>query len=120
MANPPPSQDERLRSLQTRADALQTGAARPQAIGGAEASATSQAYKLIAELLGGVLVGLALGFGVDKLTGHPPIGLIGGVLLGFAVSVWMAKQTADRLVAQAKLESGGAPAPSVPNDDEDD
>lgn len=120
MPTPSPSHDDRLRSLRERADALQSGAARPPAAGGAEAAATSQAYRLIAELLGGVLVGLALGFGVDRLTGHPPVGLIGGVLLGFAVSVWMAKQTADRLTAQAKMENGGAPAASVSADDEDD
>ncbi len=121
MTTPPPPRDEALRKLTERADALERRTARPTAgAGTGEGAAVNQAYKLIAELLGGVIVGLALGFGVDKITGHPPIGLIGGVLLGFAVSVWMAKRTADRLTAQAKAENGGAPAPSVPFDDEDD
>lgn len=120
MADLPPSQADRLRSLEERANALEKGAARPAGMGAGEGQAANQAYRLIAELLGGVLVGLALGFGVDRLTGHPPIGLIGGVLLGFAVSVWMAKRTADRLMAQAKLENAGAPAPSVSFDDDED
>lgn len=114
--------DEVLRSLDARAAALQKTMARPE--GGHHGQAVDQAYRLIAELLGGVLVGLGLGFAVDRLTGMTaPWGLIVGVLLGFAVSVWMAKKTADRLTAQAaaeSLRSKAGPVQSVPFDDEDD
>lgn len=106
--------DEVLRSLDARAAALQKTTARPE--GGDHGRAVDQAYRLIAELLGGVLVGLGLGFAIDRLTGvTAPWGLIVGVLLGFAVSVWMAKKTADRLTAQAAAETSTAgPAQSVP------
>ena len=103
-----------LRSLEDRADALERSTARPDA-GQAQGHgrAADQAYKLIAELIGGVLVGLALGFGLQLvLPAVKPWGLIGGVLLGFAVSIWMAKRTADRLVAQAASENA-RPAPAV-------
>lgn len=83
---------------------------------GAGGSAVSQAYRIVVELFAGVLVGLGLGFGVDRLLNTAPWGLLGGVLVGFGVSVWMAKRTADRLVAQAKAEEAarGGPPPSVP------
>ena len=114
----PPS--DPLRDLQARADALEKRTAAPRAptaISGSRAA--DQGYRIVADLFGGVLVGLALGFGVDRLTGHPPAGLIGGILLGFAVSVWMAKKTADRLMAQSARETS-TPAPSIPFDDADD
>ena len=62
---------------------------------------------------------VALGFGVDWLAARlgvrtAPAGLLVGVLAGFAVSVWMAKQTADRLVAQARRDNPDPP--SIPDD----
>lgn len=119
MSPPPSPADDPLRDLSARADALERSTSRPQA-SASKAGATNQAYRLVTDLFGGVLVGLALGFGLDRLTGRTaPFGLIGGVLLGFAVSVWMAKRTADRLMAQAARENTNPP-PSVPFDDDDD
>jgi ATP synthase protein I len=80
-------------------------------------AAAGQAWKIIADLFGGVFVGLAIGFGIDHFAGTTPVGIIGGVLLGFAVSVWMAWRTAQRLMAEAKQH--GEPQ-SVPFDDEDE
>ena len=108
-----------MRSLEARADALEKRAVRPSS-GAEHGRAADQAYKIIAELFGGVLVGLALGFGVDRLTGvTAPWGLIGGVLAGFAVSIWMAKRTADRLSAQYVAENT-APAPAVTRIEDED
>ena len=112
-----PHDGDPLRSLEARADALETRTARPS--GAEHGRAADQAYKIIAELFGGVLVGLALGFGFQELTGIKPWGLIGGVLLGFAVSIWMAKRTADRLTAQA-LSEAAAPAPAVARTEDED
>ncbi len=116
-----PSRDEALRRLDERADALEARTARPAAAhqGG---HAANQAYRILGDLFGGVIVGLALGFGADRLFGSAPWGLITGVLLGFAVSVWMARRTANRLMAQAKAEEAarGGPPPPVPFDDEED
>jgi len=67
-------------------------------------TATSQAYRILAELLGGVLLGIALGAVVDWLAHTTPWGVISGVLLGFALSIYMARRTANRLMAQAEAE----------------
>lgn len=111
-----------MRDLQRRADALERSTARPVTAHAGQSRAVDQAYKIVTDLLGGVFVGLALGLGLDWLSGGRtrPWGLIGGVLAGFAVSLWMAKRTADRLQAQADLENRGAALPSVPFDDEDE
>jgi len=115
MSDQESSREEALRSLKKAAGDLAERNARPTQVTGAQAA--SQAYRILAELLGGVLVGLAIGFVVDRYAGTNPWGVIGGVLIGFAVSIWMARRTANRLMAQAAKE--GAPK-SVPFDDEED
>ena len=112
------SREEAIKRLQDSASALE---ARTTAEKSAELTGqkvAGQAYKIIAELLGGVFVGLAFGFIVDWVLGTRPWGLIGGVLLGFALSIYMARRTANRLMAQAK--ASGIEPQSIPFDDEED
>lgn len=82
-----------------------------------EASATSQAYRILAELLGGVLVEIAAGAILDRLVGTAPWGLIRRVLAGFALSLFMARRTANRLMAQAKAEEAARSAASKARED---
>ena len=116
MPGPDLSREEALARLNQQADALEARNA-PETVDYGQ-QAASQAYRILAELIGGVLVGLAIGFGADRVFGTTPWGMIGGVLLGFAVSVFMAKRTADRLIALAKTDGRGVQ--SVPFDDEDE
>ena len=104
-----PDQDRAVSDLTARADALQKRTARPEATG-SHGAAVNQAYRIVAELFGGVLVGLALGFVVDRVFDTTPWGLIGGVLVGFALSVYLARRTANRLMAQAAAEQAAAEA----------
>jgi len=80
--------------------------------------AVSQAYRIIAELLGGVVVGLIAGFVFDRVFKTTPWGLLTGVLGGFALSLWLAWGTAQRLMAIAKTDA--EPLSSVPFDDDDE
>jgi ATP synthase protein I len=116
MTDPVEPRAEALKRLNERAAALDSRTQRP-ATSHAGEQATSQAYRIIAELLGGVLVGLAAGFIVDRIFRTTPWGLIGGVLLGFALSIWMAHRTANRLMALAKMD---AEPQSVPFDDDEE
>jgi ATP synthase protein I len=111
------SREEALKRLGESADALEARTARPA--GGTHGQAVNQAYRILAELLGGVLVGLALGYGVDRFAGTSPVGVISGVLFGFALSIYMARRTANRVMAQAKAEQT-EPVRSIPFDDEED
>ena len=116
MSGPEPSREEALASLNKRADALETRNAKPERDYGA--AAVNQGYKLIAQLLGGVLVGVALGFGIDAYAHTAPLGMIAGVLLGFGVSIWLAVRTAKRLGDEALKEHG--PGKAIPFDDDED
>lgn len=115
MSLPVESREEAIKRLNESASALEKRTAPPTSEHLAGVAVTSQAYKIIAELVGGVLVGFAIGFVADRFLGTTPWGLIGGVLLGFALSIWMARRTANRLMAQAKA-SGIVPQ-AIPFDD---
>ena len=117
MSLPPESREEAIKRLAESASDLEARSAPPLSHEAAGQAAAGQAWKIIADLFGGVFVGLALGFGVDHFAGTSPVGLIGGVLLGFGVSVWMAWRTAQRLMAEANKH--GEPK-SVPFDDDED
>jgi ATP synthase protein I len=108
---------EAIRRLNERAASLGARTRRPD-VSHAGEQAVGQAYKIIAELIGGVLLGLGAGFFVVWAFKVPmAVGLIGGVLAGFALALWMANRTAQRLMAAAKQE--GEP-PSVPFDDDEE
>lgn len=114
------TREETIRRLNAEADALQQRTARERSAELTGQMVAGKAYRIIAELIGGVLLGLAVGFGVDRFFGTTPWGLIGGVLGGFALSLWMAHHTAQRLMAQAKAaEQEGAPPPAVVEVEED-
>jgi ATP synthase protein I len=109
--------EEAIRRLNERASALGARTQRPVTPHAGE-QAVSQAYRIIAELIGGVLIGLAAGFLVVWAFKVPTaVGLIGGVLAGFALALWLANRTAQRLMAMAKQE--GEPK-SVPFDEDEE
>ena len=112
MSTPTESREEAIKRLNDRASGLAEATAPKTSEHLTAQAVSSEAYKIVAELLGGVFIGLGLGFGVDRLFGTNPWGLIGGVLLGFALSIYMARRTANRLMAQAK--AAGVEAKPVP------
>ena len=98
------------------ADSLKARATpEPPQYGGA---AVGYGYRIMAEMIGGVFVGLGFGAGVDVLAKSAPWGMIVGVLLGFGISIWMAVRSAQRMTAEAAKEWG--PPKDLPFDDEED
>ncbi len=117
MAAPKEPREEALKRFDERLDALAKSQARKPALGfGAEGGAGA-AYRLIGELIGGVLGGLGLGWFVDRLAGTTPWGMIGGVLIGSGVSVFVIARSAGRM---SKAAEPTAPAAPDAFDDEDD
>jgi len=55
--------------------------------GAARASAMARGFRLSSELIAGVVVGAAIGWGIDHLLSTSPWGLIVFVLLGFIAGV---------------------------------
>ncbi len=115
---PEETREEAIKRLTESASSLEARSERQMAHEAAGQKAAGQAWRILADLFGGVLVGLAIGFIVDRVFDTAPAGLIGGVLLGFAVSVWMARLTAKRLMAEAKSAGEPPQAVAVREDDE--
>ncbi len=78
---------------------------------------SSAGYRLVAELIGGVLAGLGFGWLADRFLGTSPWGLIVGTLAGAGVSVFVIARSAGRMAGKA--EKNGT-APSVSDDADDD
>jgi ATP synthase protein I len=81
-------------------------------------AAVGYGYRIMAEMLGGVFVGLGLGWGFDLVVGSMPWGIIAGTLLGFGVSIWLAVHSAKKLSARALKEFG--PPRDLPDDADED
>ena len=77
-----------------------------------------EGYRLIAELIGGVLGGVGIGWFVDRLAHTAPWGIAIGVSVGAGISVYMAARTAARMGKQAMEKAG--PVKAVPFDDDED
>jgi ATP synthase protein I len=75
---------ERL-SRELEAERLERAAAERPAR--ADGASYALAFRLASEFVAGVLVGAALGWGLDYLAGTSPWGLIGFLLLGFCAGV---------------------------------
>lgn len=102
MPQPDDESQEALDSLQTRLDAL-TAERKPK--GAADGSAergVGEGYRLLGEVIGGVLGGLGLGWLVDHFTHTTPLFMVVGLLLGTAASAWTAMRSADRASRAAR------------------
>ncbi|WP_292051532.1 MULTISPECIES: AtpZ/AtpI family protein [unclassified Brevundimonas] len=121
MSSTKESREETMKRLSERASALEART-RTEAVATAEAQkVVGQAWRIVAELIGGVFIGLGLGVAVDYFFDTAPIGVIGGVLVGFALSFFMARNTAKRLMAEAKAlgeTPAGEPVVEVNEDEE--
>ncbi len=117
MPQPDDHGPEALRRLDQELKAFETRRAVSPARGG-EAKAASDAYRVAASLIGGLLGGLGLGWLFDTLAHTTPFGLIAGLLIGVVASTYTAVRTAGRKSADSPGVSG--PAASAPADDEDE
>ena len=119
MPNPDEPSQEALSRLHSQLDAFEAGRARK----GSGSSAADQrglqaGYRFLAEVIGGVLAGLGLGWFFDRLAHTTPLGLIGGLLIGTGASIFVAVRGAMRMSNETSEKAG--PSPAAPDDDEDD
>lgn len=93
---------DRLRALEARI-AKAKGGTRGAGSGpvGKGFSQGEAAWRMVIELVTGMLLGLAIGYGLDRLFGTAPIFLIVFVLLGFAAGIRVMLGTAAQMAKQA-------------------
>ena len=112
--NDPP--DEALRSLDQRLGAAE--AAQVRKVSPDTHAAMAQGYRFVGEVVGGVLGGVGLGWLLDHFAHTAPWGVVGGLLIGTGLSIFVAVSTAAK--ASTKSMERQAPAPSVPDDEDED
>jgi ATP synthase protein I len=117
---------ERLKALEDRLAATGSSGAAPKK-GGAQDKFTqsSLAWRMVTELVAGMLLGLAIGYGLDSLFGTRPVFLMLFAILGFVAGVRTMVHTAEEVRTKraegACLRGGSgkdkdAAAPAGPRD----
>lgn len=81
-----PDQKERLRQLEERIEAAK-GAQAPKDHMEEHYSQAQLAWRMVIELVAGMLIGFGIGYGLDTVFGTKPIFLILFIFLGFAAGV---------------------------------
>ena len=95
MTEPGEPIEEALRRLDDRLGALEASQSRAPV--SFEAGGSGAGYRLVAELVGGVLVGLGFGWLFDRFFHTAPLGLLSGLLIGAGTAVFMVVRTATAM-----------------------
>ena len=105
---------ERLKRLEDRIAAARRGRAGPPRGHSGEFTQGSLAWRMVSELVVGMLLGLAIGWGLDALFGTRPVFLVVFALFGFAGGVRAMLRTADEVRrgrGEAAPKDEGPPGP---------
>lgn len=113
-----PHDPERLRALEDRIAKVKEAQVPKTSRGEEHFSQANMAWRMVTELVAGLLIGFGMGFGLDKLLGTTPIFLVLFVGLGLAAGVKTMMRTAreiekGQLAEEAAAEElkAGTPAP---------
>jgi ATP synthase protein I len=75
-------------------------------------------YRLLGQMLGGVLGGVGLGWLLDRFAHTSPFGVVGGLLIGTTLALVTTIRTATRMSDRAQKNT--PPAPAAPEADDED
>ncbi len=95
-----PADQNRLRQLEKRIAAAKKAQA-PEPRMDEHYSGAQIAWRMVIELVAGVLIGLGIGYGLDAVFGTQPLFLVLFLLLGFAAGI----QTMMRTAKEAQKEA---------------
>ena len=118
--------DKAPKSLDARIAAFEARKAAEKPIHAEHEKSSQDGYRLLADLIGGVLVGLGFGWLLDRYVGTKPWGMVGGLLIGMGFSIYLVVRKAAKMSAQASAKSekdetggdtgGGSTAPKQKRD----
>lgn len=95
----------RLRSLEERIAKATEKPRKKASTMGTSFSQGELAWRMILELVTGMFLGLAVGYGLDALFGTLPVFLVIFALLGFAAGIRTMMQTAKLMTAKAAVKA---------------
>jgi ATP synthase protein I len=105
----------RLKALHARLSVVKGKSVKARSDNGKAFSQGEMAWRMVIELVSGMLLGLAIGFGLDYVFGTRPIFLVIFVLLGFTAGVRTMVKTSQT------MQSGQTTQPAAtPRKDEGD
>ena len=117
MPEPEDTDRDSLGGLDARITSFEAGRAKSKTGIGNEAA---DGYRLLGQMLGGVLGGIGLGWLLDHVAHTSPWGLVGGLLIGAGLSIYSTIRTATRISARSAARSNLGPPASKPDADESD
>lgn len=102
---PEPDDLERLQALDKRIEQMKAASApKPPK---AESHVMAQhAWRMVTELVAGLLIGFGIGYGLDALFGTRPLFLVLFILLGFAAGIRVMMRSAAEVQRQSEEEAG--------------
>lgn len=86
---------ERMKRLEDRLERVRGSRVEPRSRVGEKYTQSSLAWRMVTELVAGMLLGLGIGWGLDSLFGTLPAFLMVFALLGFAAGVRTMMRTAE-------------------------
>jgi ATP synthase protein I len=102
---------ERLRALEARLTQVKGKSQKARGENGKAFSQSEMAWRMVIELVTGMLLGLSIGFGLDFVFKTQPLFLVIFVLLGFAAGVRTMLRTAQTMQAGQDGTTSGAARP---------
>ena len=97
--------DKAPQSLDARLAAFEARRAAEKPVKAQSERAQQDGYRLLADLIGGVLVGLGFGWLLDHYVHTSPWGTVGGLLIGLGIAIFSIVRKAMKLSAQASAPS---------------
>jgi ATP synthase protein I len=103
MPQPDDDSQEALRRLDKRLEAFKVS---EKPVPDVAERGVGEGYRLLGEVIGGILGGLGLGWVFDHFAHTTPFGMVIGLLLGTAASAYAAMKSADAGAKRAAKKDG--------------
>lgn len=114
-----PDESERLARLEKRIDKLK-GKDAPPPHQDSHYSQAQLAWRMVIELVAGLLIGFGMGYGLDRLFGTLPIFLVLFTLLGLAAGINTMLRSAREIQQQSGADTAEGQSPEEGGDKRDD
>ena len=101
MSQPDDDSREALKRLDQRLEAFKADRAPKSPAEGSAERSMGEGYRLLGEVIGGILGGLGLGWVFDHFAHTTPFGLVIGLLLGTAAAAYTAMKSANASAGRA-------------------